>query len=355
MQRIIKKFLALIMIMSFSLALFGCTKGASEVSEVSEAGDNSSSDLIVVGFSQVGAESVWRTTNSESMKATFTEENGYKLIFEDGQQKQSNQIMAIRKFIQQEVDYIVLAPVTETGWDTVLMEAKDAGIPVIIVDRMVDVEDDSLYKCWVGSNTYLEGQKMCTWIKDYCESKDINIKNVNVVNIQGTIGATAEIGRTRGLQEASAEYGWNLLRNVPGDFTKAKGREVMKSLLSQYKAINIVYCENDEMAIGAIEELEASGKKVGPNIRAGQIMVVSFDGVSEEAKKLVREGKISCIAECNPHHGPRVKAIIEKLEKGKEPTKLSYVGEEIYVNDDSLKEIVVNDVVYPLTKLEDNN
>lgn len=116
-------------------------------------------DTITVGFSQVGAESDWRTANTESMKSTFSEENGYELIFDDAQQKQENQLTAIRNFIQQEVDYIVLAPVTETGWDTVLQEAKDAGIPVIIVDRMVDVSDDSLYTAWVGSNFKLEGQK----------------------------------------------------------------------------------------------------------------------------------------------------------------------------------------------------
>lgn len=115
-------------------------------------------DTITVGFSQVGAESDWRTANTESMKSTFSEENGYELIFDDAQQKQENQLTAIRNFIQQEVDYIVLAPVTETGWDTVLQEAKDAGIPVIIVDRMVDVSDDSLYTAWVGSNFKLEGQ-----------------------------------------------------------------------------------------------------------------------------------------------------------------------------------------------------
>lgn len=353
MQNLKKQILSSILIMLMSVVLFGCSKSTAVVAEESQSGSQNTGNLTVIGFSQVGAESEWRTTNSKSMKETFTEENGYKLIFEDGQQKQSNQIMAIRKFIQQDVDYIVLAPVTETGWDTVLMEAKEAGIPVIIVDRMVDVEDDSLYQCWVGSNTYLESQKLCTWINDFCKEKNIDVRNLNVVNIQGTIGATAEIGRTRGVQEAAAEYGWNLLRKVPGDFTKAKGREVMKSLLSQYKAINIVYCENDEMAIGAIEELEASGKKVGPNIRAGQIMVVSFDGVSEEAKRLVREGKISCIAECNPLHGPRVRAIIEKLKNGETPTKLSYVSEELYAYDDIIESVTVNGVEYPVTVLNE--
>ena len=124
-------------------------------------------DVITIGFSQVGAESDWRTANSESMKSTFSEKNGYKLIFDDAQQKQENQITAIRNFIQQEVDYIVLAPVTESGWDPVLKEAKDADIPVIIVDRMVDVSDDSLYTAWVGSDFKLEGEKACAWLKAY--------------------------------------------------------------------------------------------------------------------------------------------------------------------------------------------
>ena len=355
MQKLKYISLSLLIMMLFLLTLSGCKSSVSKTTEKSQSGSRDSRDLTVIGFSQVGAESTWRIINSESMKEAFTEERGYKLIFEDGQQKQSNQIMAIRKFIQQEVDYIVLAPVTETGWDTVLMEAKEAGIPVIIVDRMVDVEDDSLYECWVGSNVYLEGQKMCTWINDYCKAKNIDVKKLNVVNIQGTIGATAEIGRTRGLQEASMEYGWNLLRKAPGDFTKAKGREVMKSLLSQYKVINIVYCENDEMAMGAIEEIEAEGKKVGSNIRAGQIMVVSFDGVSEEAKQLVRDGKISCIAECNPLHSPRVRAIIEKLEKGETLPKLQYVNENMYAHDNTVRKINVQGTDFSVTVLNSSD
>ena len=128
--------------------------------------------MITVGFSQVGAESDWRTANSESMKSTFSTENGYNLIFDDAQQKQENQIAAIRNFIQQEVDYIVLAPVTESGWDTVLQEAKDAEIPVIIVDRMVDVLDDSLYTCLVGSNFKLEGRESMRMVKTVRSSKE---------------------------------------------------------------------------------------------------------------------------------------------------------------------------------------
>ena len=163
------------------------------MSVVPAVGVAAADDTITVGFSQVGAESDWRTANTESMKSTFSEENGYELIFDDAQQKQENQLTAIRNFIQQEVDYIVLAPVTETGWDTVLQEAKDAGIPVIIVDRMVDVSDDSLYTAWVGSNFKLEGQKAMAWLDAYLEAKGRGDEEINLVDIQGTIGETSAL------------------------------------------------------------------------------------------------------------------------------------------------------------------
>ena len=352
MQFLKKKINCILIIAMLVSVLTGCSTDKQGSLDESQSGVSNSGNLTVIGFSQVGAESTWRITNSESMKEAFTEENGYKLIFEDGQQKQANQIMAIRKFIQQEVDYIVLAPVTETGWDTVLMEAKEAGIPVIIVDRMVDVEDTSLYECWVGSNVKLEAQKMCEWINGYCKKNKIDPDTLNIVNIQGTIGATAEIGRTRGLQEASSKYGWHIIKKASADFTYIKGKEVMSDIIKKQKNINIVYCENDEMAMGAIEAIEAVGKPVGSNIRAGQIMVVSFDGVSEEAKQLVKEGKISCIAECNPMHGPRVRAIIEKLENGENLPKLQYVNEEMYAHDDTVGKVEVENIVYPITVLK---
>ena len=341
-----KYLINLILVILMSVALFGCKKSASGANE-----DNKASELIVVGFSQVGAESVWRNVNSESMKKTFTEKNGYKLIFEDGQQKQANQIMAIRKFIQQEVDYIVLAPVTETGWDTVLMEAKEAGIPVIIVDRMVDA-DPNLYTCWVGSNFKLEGEKLCTWIHEYCQSNGFDDTKLRIVDIQGNIGATAQIGRTRGLVDAAENYGWNVLRQTSGDFTRTKGYEVMKKILSQYKEINVVYCENDSMALGAIEAIEESGRNVGQNLAEGNIMVVSFDGVDEEARQCVIDGKITCIAECNPHHGPRVQSIIERLENGETLPKLSYVNEEMYAHDSTVSIVSIKGENYKVSVID---
>ena len=295
-------------------------------------------DTITVGFSQVGAESDWRTAHTESMKSTFSEENGYELIFDDAQQKQENQLTAIRNFIQQEVDYILLAPVTETGWDTVLQEAKDADIPVIIVDRMVDVSDDSLYTTWIGTDSLLEGRKAAEWLNAYTTAKGIDAKDVNIVDIQGTIGSTAQIGRSKGLEEGVDNYGWNLLAQQSGEFTQAKGQEVMESMLKQYDNINVVYCENDNEAFGAIDAIEAAGKTVGSDIANGEIMVMSFDTTNAGLTDTLA-GKITCDVECNPLHGPRAEELIKALEAGEEVQKLNYVDEEIFAADDTVDKV----------------
>ena len=317
------------------------------MSVVPAVGVAAADDTITVGFSQVGAESDWRTANTESMKSTFSEENGYELIFYDAQQKQENQLTAIRNFIQQEVDYILLAPVTETGWDTVLQEAKDADIPVIIVDRMVDVSDDSLYTTWIGTDSLLEGRKAAEWLNAYTTAKGIDAKDVNIVDIQGTIGSTAQIGRSKGLEEGVDNYGWNLLAQQSGEFTQAKGQEVMESMLKQHDNINVVYCENDNEAFGAIDAIEAAGKTVGPD---GDILVMSFDTTNAGLTDTL-SGKIICDTECNPLHGPRVEEIIKKLEDGKDVDKKAYVEEEMFAYDDTVKSVKVDDKDYDVTKI----
>lgn len=336
-------------LMIFSLLLTGCGLGKDTTQKTE--GTNKK-DYITIGFSQLGAESDWRSAHTQSMKDTFTAGKGYLLLMEDGQQKQSNQIMAIRTFIQQEVDYIVLAPVTETGWDTVLQEAKDAGIPVIIVDRQVDVEDTSLFTCWIGSDFELEGKKAAEWLNQYITQQEIDPAQVNIVNIQGTIGASAQIGRTKGLQDAASRYGWNLMVEETGDFTQTKGKEVMEALLKEYDDINVVYCENDNEAFGAIEAIEESGRTAGSDIANGEIMVLSFDGVNGQAIRYVLEDKITCIAECNPLHGPRVEAVIQLLRQGGQPDKFYYVDEQIYSANGDITTLMIDGENYPVTILE---
>lgn len=352
-----KKIVSFVLCTVMAAAMVGCGSGggdskstaasAGEPSSASSSadsapaddGDTDSGDMLTVGFSQVGAESDWRTANSASMKETFTEANGYNLIFDDAQQKQENQITAIRNFIQQEVDYIVLAPVTETGWDTVLKEAQDADIPVIIVDRMVDVSDDSLYTAWVGSNFRAEGDKAVTWLDEYYKSKGMENEEINIVNIQGTIGASAQIGRTEGLEAGiEAHSNWKMAAQQTGEFTQAKGQEVMESVLKQHDDIDVVYCENDNEAFGAIDAIEAAGKTVGVD---GDILVVSFDSTNAGLTDTM-SGKITLNVECNPLHGPRVQEIIEKLEAGETPDKQAFVDEEVFAATDVVKSLTTD-------------
>ena len=342
--------LGLTLIMNVIMA--GC--GANADKKDVPGDDLISQNRITVGFSQLGAESDWRNSNTQSMQTALSAENGFDLIYKNGQQKQANQITAIRTFIQQGVDYIVLAPVTESGWDSVLEEAKDAGIPVIIVDRMVDVLDESLFSCWVGSDFELEGRKMAAWIKNYTQSIGVGSDDIHIVNIQGTIGSSAQIGRSKGLSDAVTENGWDLVACKSGDFTETKGREVMAELLNSYDNINVVYCENDNEAIGAIDAIKSAGRNPGPNIKEGDIMVVSFDGVNQKALEYAKDGTIACIAECNPMHGPRVKGLIETLEVGESPEKRNYVDERLFSNIENVNEVVVSGACYTVDSIGDS-
>lgn len=337
MKRVVTLVLACIMVMS----LWGCGKPSKETTtdtttkEVTKDDKSEGSkDAIVVGYAQVGAESDWRTANTVSFQSTFVEENGYKLIFDDAQQKQENQIKAIRNFIQQDVDYIVLAPVVETGWETVLGEAKEAGIPVILSDRMIDVSDDTLYTCWVGGNFVKEGEDAVAWLSEYLEKEGRGSEEINIVTLQGTIGSSAQVGRTDGVaSKLTAHANWKMLDKQTGEFTQSKGQEVMESFLKSYEDIDVVIAENDNMAFGAIDAIKAAGKDPGKDI-----IIVSFDAVRAAFESMIA-GDMNVSVECNPLHGPRVAEIIQKLEAGESVDKIQYVDEGVFPAD-TAKDII---------------
>ncbi len=280
---------------------------------------------IKVGFSQTGAESVWRVANTESVKNALSEKNGYELIYDDAQQKPENQIRAIRNFIQQKVDYIVLAPLVETGWDSVLEEARRAEIPVIIVDRMVRVSDGDLYTAYIGSNFLKEGQTAVAWLEGVLEKYRRDKKTVNIVNIQGTIGSSAQIGRTAALEAGIRSHpNWKLTAQESGDFIKPKAYEVMSRILKKTSDIDVVYCENDSEAFGAIKALQEAGLKCG--VLNGGVIVISFDATSEGLSECL-SGRISLNVECNPLQGPYVEKLIRDLSEGKSVEKISYLEE----------------------------
>lgn len=291
-------------------------------------------DLIVVGIIQVGAESDWRVANTESMKRMFTERNGYRLLFEDARQKQENQILALRKFIQQQVDYIILMPIEEYGWSSVLQDARDAGIPVVLADRMIDVDDDSLYTSHVGSNFLQEGILAVQWM----EKEFADAQQVNIVHIQGTPQSTSQIGRTQALEEAAeANPGWNIMVQLDGDYTQPKAYSAMNRYLEELEPgtrIDVVYCENDNEAFGAIEALEEHGYVCGRDVK-----IVSFDA-TRKCLELVMDGTIAVAVECNPLLGPMAEEIIRSLEAGKVPEKEHYITERCFVKEDLTRELI---------------
>lgn len=317
-----KKLICIIFVL---LLLAGCGTGQTEEPE---------EELIVVGVCQVGAESDWRVANTESMKAVFTEAGGYRLLFDDAKQKQENQVGAVRKFIQQQVDYILVMPISEVGWAGVLQEAKEAGIPVILVDRMVEVEDDSLFAAWVGADFRAEGERAIKWM----EQTYADAETVNIIHIQGTLGSTAQLGRTAALEEAAEKNGWQILAQLDGDFTQAKTYEILGQYLSeqpQKPKIDVVYCENDNEAFGAIQILEEHGYECG----SGGVAVISFDA-TYHALELCREGKIAFVGECNPLLGEMAASVIRAIEAGEAVQKYQYVEEKGFVRKDITDELL---------------
>jgi len=350
MNRIYKILLCIFFVALIALASCSLSPLANLQNNEPENTDVIDSDLIIVGFSQLGSESDWRTANTKSIQNALVEKNGFSLIFQNGRQSQDNQIKDVRSFIFQEVDYILIAPVTETGWDTVLTEAKAAGIPVIIVDRMIDTEDESLYVASVGTDKYAEGIEAGRWLEKYlieqefedtasqengsssveAASQEENGQDTDIINIvilEGTLHSTAQIGRSQGFADITQNHeDWNILAQEDGDFTKAKGKEIMAKYLQKYDDIDVLVSQNDDMTFGAIEAIQEAGLTCGVN---GEITIISFDAVSEAFDKM-EDGLINVDIECNPLQGQLIAEIIGRLENGETVDKVSYVEGKVF-------------------------
>jgi len=284
---------------------------------------------ITLGFAQVGAESEWRTANTQSIKQS-AQDSGINLKFSDAQQKQENQIKAIRSFIAQKVDVIAFSPVVESGWDTVLAEAKAAKIPVILTDRAVNVKDDSLYVTFIGSDFLEEGRKAGKWLLDNYKGQG----DVNIVELQGTVGSAPAIDRKKGFEEViKSDPKFKIIRSQTGDFTRAKGKEVMEAFLkAEGKKINVLFAHNDDMAIGAIQAIEEAGLKPGKDI-----IIVSIDGV-KGAFEAMMAGKLNVTVECNPLLGPQLMEAAKDVVAGKQLPKRIVTKEGIYPMEVAAKE-----------------
>jgi len=282
--------------------------------------DTNGDGIITVGFAQVGAESGWRTANTQSYKDYFVEANGFKLVFADANNDADKQKQDVRDLIAQKVEVIDIAPVIDSGWEPVLQEALDAGIPVIISDRMVSAPDN-MYLTYFGGNMKAEGDRAVEWLKNYITAQKIT-DPINIVHLQGTLGSTAQKGRSQALTDAAPGNKWNIVYEQTGEFTQAKGQEVMESFLQQKKDFNVVYAENDDMAYGAIDAMKAAGIDYKSKI------IISFDG-NKSAVQMVIDGIIDVIAECNPLLGPQVGDIIMKSKNGEKLDKVMYSVEGV--------------------------
>jgi len=297
--------------------IIGCDKG-SESKQPAGA-----HKPLVVGFAQVGAESSWRTANSESIKKEAAK-RGIELKFVDAQQKQENQIKAIRSFIAQRVDVIVLSPVVETGFEPVLREAKQAGIPVVLSDRRADVSDESLYTTFIGSDFVQEGRRAAEFLV-----KKMNQK-ANIAELEGTPGSAPANDRKKGFDDVIKNYpDMKVLMSQTGDFTRAKGKEVMEAFLKspEGKNINALFAHNDDMALGAIQAIEEAGLRPGKDIT-----IVSIDGV-KGAFEAMADGKLNCTVECNPLIGPQLFDLVEKVAAKQSVPHRVNVQESVYTED----------------------
>ncbi len=295
---------------------------------------------IVLGFSQIGAESEWRTANTTSVQSAAADA-GITLRFSDAQQKQENQIKALRSFIAQRVDVIAFSPVVETGWETVLREAAAANIPVILTDRAVEVTDNTLYLSLIGSDFVEEGRRAGRWLLENYSTgaaKDVT-GDVNIVELQGTVGSAPANDRKKGFAEIiGADPRFKIVRSQTGDFTRAKGKEVMEAFLKaqgndQGKKIHVLFAHNDDMAIGAIQAIEEAGMKPGVDIT-----IISIDGVKGAFEAMIA-GKLNVTVECSPLLGPQLMAAVKDVVAGKPIERRIVTAETVFPKETATQEL----------------
>jgi galactofuranose transport system substrate-binding protein len=316
----------LLILLATCAVVLGCAQGpvspAPADSNLSAQPEKGYEELIV-GYSQIGSESEWRAANTISIKETAAA-LGVELRFFDAQQKQEKQIEAVRKLIVQKVDVIGLSPIVETGWDEVFQEARDAGIPIILVDRRAAVPED-LYVSYLGSDFLEEGRNAARVMADLVHG------NANIVELVGTIGSAPANDRYTGFREILKDYpGMQIIDSESGDFTRARGKEVMAAFLQKHGGtITAVYAHNDDMALGAIQAIEEYGLRPGVDIK-----IVSVDAARGAFEAMIA-GKLNATVECNPLLGPQFFELALKVVNGKSIPKWVPSLEGIFFPEDA--------------------
>ena len=321
-KRSLQKAVCLVLAAILALSLSGCGKGGEEPGNAG----------LVLGFSQIGSESAWRIGNTKDIEEQ-AEAFGIGLMLENANQKQENQIAAIRRFIAYKVDVIAFSPVVEEGWDNVLLEAKEAGIPIVLVDRDINTEQEGLTMCLIGADFYKEGVMAAEYLIRKADS--LGLSQVNIVEIAGTENSTPMRQRQAGFMDTIAnDPRMCVLESIDGDFLKSRGAECMRYLLEKYgDQINVVFSHNDEMTIGAIPEIEKAGFKPGKDM-----IIISIDG-GQEAINVLKEGKINCVVECTPKLGKALMETAIKLKNGEAVEKLIHPVEQVFSDETDVTKI----------------
>jgi simple sugar transport system substrate-binding protein len=292
-------------------------------------GCSQKNDALVLGFSQAGEEGAWRTANSESIKAA-AEMSGIQLRFADAASGQEEQIVVLRSFIAQGVDVIAFTPVSETGWDAVLGEARKAGIPVVLTEHAVRVSDRSLYTTVLGSDFVEQGRNAARWL---LENKLGRSGHTRIVELRGTDGSLLSKDRGRGFQEIiSADPHFQLVRSQAGNFTREGGKAAMKELLAaEGKGIDVVYAHNDEMALGAIQAIEEARLMPGKDV-----VIISVDGVRGAFEAMVA-GKLNVTVESNPLIGPQLMGVVKDVVAHRRLPHRLLVQESVFPRESALE------------------
>ena len=331
MTRMKKNIFTAVCLFLLGLGLCGCSGDTGEETMEILRGQAPGKEegLLRVGLIQTGKESDWRDANTNDYLQYFVEERGYELIYVDGNSSPERQVQAMRDLIWQRVDYIILQPIVETGWEETIQEAKQAGVPVIVADRQIAVAD-SEYAAWIGSDFYGEGRKAMEWLEKYLEEQNRTDEEINIVLLEGTVGATAAIGRTQGILETLALHeNWNIIASECANFTQGEGQSVMEKLLEELdpSSIDVIISENDNMMFGAMKAMDRKGITYGPK---GQIITISFDALREAFEKMM-DGKLHVCVECNPLLARGVEKIILDLEQGTVvEDKCQYIEERLF-------------------------
>jgi len=289
---------------------------------------------VILGFSQIGAESAWRICNTLSVKEAAAQ-SGVQLVYTNAEQKQENQIKAIRSFIAFQVDVIAFVPIVADGWDNVLQEAKDAGIPVLITDRKINTEDNSLYAGFIGTDSLEEGRRSAQFLLQKFpiipgQTGNV-IKPVNIVELSGTEGSSVATGRAAGFREILREYPrFKITHSESGDFLRSKGYEIMNQILEEDEHIDVVFSHNDGMTLGVMDAMTEHGIRPGKDI-----VIVSIDA-EQAAIDALRQGKVNCVVECNPKLGPDIMDLVQRLAAGERIPRLQHANLHVFKETDDL-------------------